>query len=354
MAANIANVVSRSFVIFDLEQQLAELRLKYGEKHQIVMQLKDYIDKMTNDLTVMSLPFVEAIGPASVKIIEQAQVPFIPVGHSKRMTVVLAFFMSICAGIMLTFGFEYLDHTFKSPKDVETFLNLPLLGSIQKKGFKDNILIDYSRCITAFSQSYQNISDQIYLLLKDKRLKSILITAASPSDGSSTIIANLSNYLSNKAGHKVIVVDTNLRSPTIHKIFNLSDTTGLANVLENKIPLNNAIYQISSNLAVLPAGNTALNPVTLLESSMMHDVIKTIHNTYEVVIVDYANLSNIKEVYALSSYLDGIVLVVNEGKTRHHVIKTLIAPFRQKKANLIGVILNKRNYVVPRLLYERI
>lgn len=351
MAANIANVISRSYVIFDLEQQLAELRLKFGDKHQVVMQLNDNIKEMTNNLTVTS--FADVIGPASVKIIEQAQIPFMPTGKSKHFTLLLAFFMSLFLGVMLTFGFEYIDHTFKSPQDVETFLNLPLLGAIPKKGFIENTLIDDTKRVSALTQSYQNLSDQVYLLIKDKHLKSIIITASSPSDGSTTITANLCNFLSNKAGHNVIVIDANLRSPTVHKVFNLPDTDGLSSVLEGKVSLDKAIQQVSPNLAVLPAGKTSLNPITLFDSSMMHNLIKTVKDKYEIIVIDYANLNNIKEVYALSARLDGIVLVVNENKTRHQVIKTLITPFKQKKSNIIGVILNNRTFAVPRLLYER-
>lgn len=80
------------------------------------------------------------------------------------------------------------------------------------------ILIKDTKRSNIHHSPYQNISDQIYLLMKDKNLKSILITAASPMEGSTTIIANLANYLSNVSGHKTIIIDANLRSPSIHKI----------------------------------------------------------------------------------------------------------------------------------------
>lgn len=88
-AAIIANVVSRSYVIFDLEQQMSELQLQYGDKHPIVMQLRDNINKMIQNLSGEPLPAVDAIGPASVKIIEQAQVPLYPTGTSKQIVIFL-------------------------------------------------------------------------------------------------------------------------------------------------------------------------------------------------------------------------------------------------------------------------
>src|SRR3990167_5819541 len=89
-AAEIANVISRSFVIFDLVQQLAETELQYGDKHPIVIQLKNNIDKMANNLTGKILPDIEAIGPPTVKIIEQAEVPLEPSGTNKITILLLA------------------------------------------------------------------------------------------------------------------------------------------------------------------------------------------------------------------------------------------------------------------------
>lgn len=355
VAAKIANVVSRSYVIYDLEQQMAELQLKFGERHPTVVQLKDNIDKMTKNLTGKVLDSnIEAIGPASVKVIEQAKVPLDPAGINKQKAVFLAFFLSVFLGVLLAFGFEYIDHTFKSPQDVEAFLNLPLLGSIPRKGFKDKKLIKTSKQIKAFSPAYQNLSDQIYLLMKDKNLKSILITASSPSDGSTTIIANLANFLSNKAGHKVMVIDANLRAPALHKIFNIPENTGLANVLEDQVSLEKAVHNLGPNLTILPAGNTSLNPTPLLDSVRMANVINVSREKYEVVLVDYANLKSFKDAHVLCPYLDGIVLVINEGKTRRHVIKSLLAPLKHKKANLIGVVLKNRTYAIPKIIYERL
>lgn len=266
----------------------------------------------------------------------------------------LAISMSLFLGVILAFGFEYIDHTFKSPQDVETFLNLPLLGCIPKKGFRDGVLIKDSKRNASLLQPYQNLSDQLYLLMKDKNLKSVLITAASPSDGSSSITANIANFLSNKAGHKVMVIDVNLRSPSkINRLFNISENGGLANVLEGKIPLEKAVRVISSNLTVLPSGSTSLNPTPLLDSTSMLNVMKIAKEEYEFVLVDYASLKNFKDACVLSPHLDGVALVINEGKTRHHTIKTLISPLKHKKANLIGVVLKNRTYAIPKMIYER-
>ncbi len=351
-SALIANVVSRSYVIFDLEQQLAELQMQYGEKHQFVIQLRDNIDTMTRNLTGAKLSDIEAIGPASVKIVEQAQAPFEPKGHSKWLTLALAFFMSIFLGTMLTFGFEYIDQTFKSPVDVEAFFNYPVLGSIPKTGKKDKVFIRDIKQTTAYVQAYRDLSDQIYLLMKNNNLKSILITAVSPLERSSAIVANICTYLSEKAGHKVFVIDANLRSPALHKIFNVSSNPGLSGILEGKVGLSQAAQRHGQGLTILPAGETFLNPAILLHAEKVVEVIKEARESSEVVFIDYANLKNIKDISFVSAHVDGILLVVNEGQTRRHVIKALINPLEQRKTNIIGVILNNRTFAIPKILYR--
>ena len=151
-----------------------------------------------------------------------------------------------------------------------------------------------------------------------------------------------------------MVIDANLKAPAIHKVFNISDNTGLANVLEGKISWEKAAHDLGPNLTVLPAGNTSLNPTPLLDSTRMVNVIKAVKEKYELVFIDYANLRSFKDACVLSPYIDGIILVVSEGKTRHHTIKPLLAPLKHKKANLLGVILKNRTYAIPKMIYERL
>lgn len=338
-AALIANIVSRSYVIFDLEQQLSEMQMKYGDKNLIVMQLKDNIEKMTKSLNGKPLPDVEAIGPASVKIIEQASVPLKPADLSKLLILILAFFMSLFLGVVLAFLFEFTDQTFKSPQEAEEFLNMPFLGSISKN---------------ARPESYQGLSEQIYLLMRDRNLKSLLITAALPQEGVTTIITNVARYISKKAGLKVLIIDANFRDPSIHTVFNTTNNKGLADVIMDKLSFGEVVADLSSNLSVLTTGKTELNPITILESNRMIDIVKGLKENYDLVLIDCPNLREYKDAAMLSLCSDAVAVVVNEGKARRQVVKAVILPLEQKKANLIGVILNNRTFPIPETIYKRV
>ena len=338
-AAVIANTVSRAYVIFDLEQQLADMQIKYGEKNLAVTQLKDNIDKMIKSLNGQPLPDVEAIGPASVKIIEQASVPLKPAGIPKRLTFVLAIFMAVFLSIMLAFMFEYLDQTFKSTQDIEKTLNIPCLGSIPKNMDKE---------------SYRHLSDQIYLMLKDKNIKVILMTSADKCEGATTVIANVGTYLATVSHDKTLLIDANLRNPALHEKLNIKNAIGLGNILEEKTTFDSAVKEISAKLSVLTAGNTALNPVMLLNSHKMADLTKAVRGKYGVVIINAPSPILFKDAFPIASLADGVCLVICEGKDRRQAVKFVLTSLVDKKANVLGAILTGKTFIVPKAIYDRV
>ena len=335
-AAILANVISRSYIIFDLEQQLAELALKYGEKHTTYIQMKDNIDKMAKNLTGETLPNIEAIGPATVKVVEQAQLPLKSVGPSSVLILLLAVFMSLFLAVMLAFTFEYLDQTFKSPQDIETYLGVPFLGSIPQN--MDVFL-------------HLALADQVYLLMKNKGIKSVLVVSALAGEGVTSTVASLGKYLSKAAHRKVLIIDANLRLPGIPAKFDLVGAHGLADILEGRGTLGSLVKDMGNNLSVLTAGKTTMNPLTLLDSPTMQEIIRQARDSYDIVLIDGPELNLYKDSVVLSRYSEGVMLVIDEGKTRKQVVKAAVEPVAAK---VIGAVLNNRTFVIPKVIYDRI
>lgn len=337
-AAVLANVVSRSYIIFDLEQQLAELQLKYGEKHLSVLQLQDNIAKLTKGLNGEPLPDAEAIGPASVKVIEQAQVPIRPDGMPKTVTVVLAFFMSIFLGVMLAFTFEYMDQTFKSPQEVEQVLGLPYLGSIPSHPKAKN---------------FEVIDEQLLLLARDKGLKTLLFTSAVYEPENQDVVQKIGRAIGEKENLRVLVIDANFRKLTMKKITSQQSAPGLIDVIEEKVTMEKSMQTISKNLAVISSGKTELNPITILDSSRMEQILKDATNQFDLILIDAPDLAK-RESVMLSSHVDGVILLINENKTRKQVVQAMISPLKAKRARILGVILNNRTFSIPSAIYERV
>ncbi|HOW43236.1 MAG TPA: cellulose synthase operon protein YhjQ/BcsQ [Candidatus Omnitrophota bacterium] len=347
IAAAVANVVSRAYILFDLEQQVAELQTKYGDKHSTVVQIQESISKIEQrERPKEKMLFggqllpndVDAIGPASVKVIEQALPPLRPVGPSGGLIIILAIFMSLFLGGMLAFMFEYMDQTFKSPQEVERYLALPSLGFIPKKGK---------------SRSFDTLAEQILLISKDKNLKSLLFTTAAYGEDAADIVVNLGRSLAEKWGLKVLVVDANFRQLTLKKFENKQkeNAPGLVDVIEEKVTFEKTVQTISKNLALLPAGKTELNPVTVLDSNRMNTLLADVVRSYDLVLISAPDLTH-RDSILLCSQVDGVLLVVDEGKTRKQVVRNALFPLAEKKANIMGIILNNRTFFIPRAIYN--
>ena len=373
-AALIANVVSRAYVIFDLEQQLAELKLKYGEKHPTVNLIEDSIAQLQGALDGQPIDDIKAIGPASVKIMEQASVAIEPAGTPKALTFALAVMMSVFLAVTLAFVFEYADQTFKTPQDIKRFLNVPFIGSVARVRFGNNRLIKNSGKKSKYFQAYRDLSDQICLLFKNENMNSLLITSANSGEGSPKIVANAGYYLANTLQHTVLIIDANLRTSALSRLLKYVDTNGpavrprsplalskaegrvegLAAYLEGQATMEEIIQKSKDGPDVITAGFTSKNPVTLLESERMKELIKTAAQKYEIVLIDCANVRDFKDATVLSSLVDGTALTVNEGTTRRQVVQTACAQLKENNAKIKGVILNNRTFPIPGILYDRV
>lgn len=351
-----ANVISRSYVIFDLEQQMAELQLKYGEKHPVVMQLQDNIKEMEKSLSGKPLTNAEAIGPASVKIIEQATVPSSPIGKGGKLIFIAAFFASIFLGIILAFLFEYMDQTIKSARDLEVVLKLPLLGSIPKLRYRRELVVNCAlnkKLPKNYVRAFKDLADQLHLLMSTKSFKTIYIATSDSRDGEAAIIINLAFQLADH-GKRVLILDANFRGSTLVKAFKLAQGPGLADILTGAGATEDAVNLITPNLFVLPAGQTTLNPVTFIDSPKMRALLQDVKKKYDVVLISGSEIKTYQDGYLLAPLVDQLIIVTKEGQTRRQVIVQDINVLKERQAPILGTILDQRTYLIPKFIYERI
>ncbi len=355
-ASIMANVVSRSYVIFDIEQQIAELKLTYGEKNATIIRLRNYINTLEESLDGRQIPDIEAIGPASVKIVGQASYGrILPMKPGKNTALIIAILMSTILSTTLAYVFDYFDQTFKSPQDIETYLNVRYLGSISKRKSKDEILISHSDSMnTDYSKSSQNLSENIYLLLNDKDIKSLLIVDAEGSEETAAVIANIGIYLANKVNSRVLIIDANVRETSVKmsQVLNIDDSTGLTEVFDGQAAFEDAVQILGPNFSVLTSGKTLINPKTLLESDMLSDLIRETKENYDVVLINCADMKNYTDAAVLASLTNGIVLVINEGQIRRQIVENAIAPIKENNVNIVGAVINNRMHVIPEIIYK--
>ena len=351
-ATIIANVVSRSFVIFDIEQQIAMLQLTYGEKNETIIRLEKYIEKLEETLDGRILPDLEAMGPASVKIVTQAGMGIMmPMKPGKGAGIAIALIMGIVTGIMLAYGFEYFDHTFRSAQDIERFLKIPFLGSIPERRAKSQVLIKNTNPATKYTQSFQNLSNQIYLSIKNKNLKSLVLSDVEGSKEKVIIAANIGLSLS-LSGYSVLIIDADLRNPLLHNIFDVAESPGLGDVIEGKTPFEAAVITAGPNINILTSGGKILNPLSHLSSPAMSDMIEKVKGLYDVVLINCADIKNFTDAVILTSISDGFILVINDGKVKRQIVQYAIAPIEQKNIDIVGAIIANCRYVIPEIIYK--
>ncbi len=354
-AIKIANVLSRSYLVFDLEQQLAELQIKYGEKHPSILLLRHNIKKTKTELNGKKLDTLEALGSASVKIVEQARSTYIPVGKSKKFLLLVTFFVSIFVGLALIFFFDFMDHSFKTPEDIVNKLNIPFLGSIIKRKFRKHYLIKDTKKENKYTQFYDELSTEIYTFLASQKLKSIIMASFSINKKPAIAICNIGYLLSKRFEYKTLIIDADIRNPKIHRFFNLENEKGLADVIKGD--KGQYIIDIDENLSLLPAGQAKQDPINLLKKFDLEEILKNTgftKNNFNVILINSSNINDYKDVAILSIHVDGVALMINQGKERVQVVKNSIQSISNKRVKIIGGILCNRKFYIPKFLYKRI
>ncbi|MCK5177919.1 MAG: hypothetical protein KAR32_00180, partial [Candidatus Omnitrophica bacterium] len=275
----------------------------------------------------------------SVKIIEQAIVPFEPIGSSKMLVMLMACFMSIFLGFMLAFVFEYMDQTFKSEKEVENYLNLPFLGSNPAK---------------PRSKSVDGLAEQIQRIAKDKNIKTLLFATAGARENPKDLVANIGSALSEKGRNKILFIDSNFRHRPLKMFFGRSASgPGLVEVIEGKAILEKTVQTVGKNLSVLSIGETQLNPITVVDSTRMNALLNDAGHKYDLILISAPDLTQQVSVQ-LAAHVDGIILVVSEGTTRKQAAKYAITSLKKTKSTILGTILNNRTFPIPKFIYNRV
>lgn len=308
---------------------------------------------MDLNLSGAKLPDLEAIGTASVKIIEQATTDGIPVGKSKMLILILSLFVSGFLSLALALFFDMINQTFKSPDDILTNIGIPVLGSIPKRRLTDKPFVKDIVEPSRFSVFYEELADQIYTFMKTQNLKTILITSPIQRELNAEIVPNLGYLFSHLLHHKTLIIDCNLRNPVYNTLLGIKEEPGVANLINGESNIN-FIQKLDIDFEAISAGKTTMNPVTLMEKFDINEVLKDIKNDYEIVLLDCTNLRNFNDIAMLAPRADGVIIVVNEGKDRKQVVKSSLNPLKSNKANIIGGILNNRTFKIPEVIYKRI
>jgi succinoglycan biosynthesis transport protein ExoP len=316
---------------------------------------------------------LRGLNASNISIIDKAEIPMSPVSPNKRNSLLMALFIGLFGGVGLAFLFDYLDDTIKGPADVEKLTGLPSLGMIpflppegarKSKGYSSYLRNRYSYGKEAperehtlpevkeielinhldpdgpLSEDYRTVRTSILLSHADKPPKVIVFTSAMTQEGKTATVVNLGISFA-QLQERVLIVETDLRKPRLHRLFKLRNVNGLTGYLTGKVPLKDVIHKtFVENIWVVPSGPVPPNPAELLNSKKMKDMLEEASQIFDLVLLDSPPVLAVIDSVIISSIADGMVIVIRAGKTRRKPLLGAVEELRRARANVIGVVFN--------------
>jgi succinoglycan biosynthesis transport protein ExoP len=352
---------------------IAEKSVQYGILSQEVDTNKGLYEGLLERLKEAGV--TAGLKASNIRIVDPATVPYKPIAPNYPLNLGLAAFLGLGLGVSMAFLKEHLDQTIRYSEDVFHFLGVPVLGFIptfralngkKQKGIAraDRELIfgmagsraveggalieDHSRHDlgihngSAFSEAFRELRTSVILSASGRFANSILVTSAQPGEGKTTVAVNLAFSLA-QLGKPVLLVDADMRRPSIQKYFPESGSQ-LSSYLAGQGAWQQMVFPTPiSRLHVLHCGPIPENPSELLSSDRMRALIQESMATYRFVILDSPPLLNRADSRILGSMVGATILVVKGGETPRQVVQYAESQARSVGTNLIGVVLNNRD-----------
>tara|TARA_B100001250_G_scaffold206644_2_gene177380 strand:+ start:2550 stop:4889 length:2340 start_codon:yes stop_codon:yes gene_type:complete len=337
------------------EKQMELARL--DRDNEILNQGYSYLRQKLEDA---KLNVIVQVGDAS--LLDLGRTPTRPVGPNHKKNILLGMFLGVFLGIVLAIIIEFVDNTLKTIDEIEKY-NLSVLGIIPSISSRksDSELKLFSPNSKFYSKSSNNLKRRLitredpkspvseayrslrtnFLYSTENDIKSILVSSAGPGEGKTTTVANLAITYAN-LGKRTLLVDTDLRRPVVHKVFNLERDPGVTNYLSSQTENYKDLVKKTdiSNLSVITSGIIPPNPSEMLGSKRMIQLVKLLEEDWDMVLFDSPPLVAVTDANMLSKEIDQIALVVKVGQTDKKAFHHTITNLKNINAPLCGIIMN--------------
>lgn len=305
----------------------------------------------------------------NIRVIERASLPKKPVGPKRVLMIMLAFMVSLGGSFGIVVFLEYIDNSIKSVDDVSRYVQLPSLGVIpticERSGrslsgkkkvdaktiagrrqlleagrdFKPGQLMAMESRSTA-AEAYRALRTSVLLSSAGRPPKTVLVTSSQPGEGKTTTCVNIAISLA-QLGASVLVIDSDMRKPTVHKVFGVDYLQGLSTFLSRNVEVDGLIQKLPvRNLSLLPCGPIPPNPAELISSERMKEMLATLGEQYDHILIDSPPLMNVTDPVILSTMVEGVILVVHGGKSSRDLVRRSRQELLGVGAKIFGVVLN--------------
>ncbi len=303
------------------------------------------------------------------RIIEAARVPTRPSEPNIPRNLLFATVLGVVSGVGLAFVLENMDNSVRTPEQAQAISGLPSLGMIPMgskaanagaygkrlalTSSKDVIeTVTQIRPQSQMAESYRALRTSLLLSNLGAPPKVIMVTSARPQEGKTTTSLNTAIVLAQK-GVRVLLIDADLRRPSIHKTLGMGPRSGLSNLLTGSATLQQTITTspILPNLFIMPAGTPPPNPAELLASFNMRDLIVELREQYDHIVIDTPPTLSVTDAVVLSPRADATILVIRSGQTTKQALRRARDILVQVNAHVAGVLLNAVDLTSPDYYY---
>jgi tyrosine-protein kinase Etk/Wzc len=335
----------------EMESTMTDLRAQVemdAETFQLVLS-QLYQARITDQAAA---PYVEVLDPA------QGVIPIQPRG---RVNVFLGGLLGLILGVGAAFFLEYLDRTVRTSSDVESLLGIPVLGVIPRlRRLDDEIdgagqmagrglpLVVAMDPLDPAAEAYRNLRmNLMFMSTDDEPIRTVLFSSPGPSEGKSTTAVNFAVMLAQQ-GQRVLMIDADLRRPSLHRALDVLREPGLTNLLIGDAqPRETVRPNVLPNLDFLPSGPFPPNPSELLNSKTMVRILEEFEGRYDQIIIDSPPVLAVTDAAILAVHTDGAVLVLRSGETEQRAAERSVDQLRRLGVRVFGAVLNEVSAANP-------
>jgi succinoglycan biosynthesis transport protein ExoP len=286
----------------------------------------------------------ENIPATNIRIVYPALIPEVPIYPRKSRTLMLASVFGLFLGVGLALVLESLDTTIKTPEDVEDFLEIPSLAMIPhietsaNPGESPELVVFHDHQPLS-SEAYRVLRTSILFSSPGQAPRSLLITSTLPMEGKTLTTANLATAIA-KAEGDLLLIDADMRRPTLHQLLNVPREPGLSNFLVGETDELPVVATLVPHLFLIPAGAIPPNPSELLGSERMQELLNRSQERFVRTVLDSPPLVSVTDAAILSTLADGVLLVIKAEHVPRKAVRDTVNHLLEIHAHLLGAVLN--------------
>lgn len=351
--AGIGNdVVAAESKVDTIELSLKKLRERLNKVNRLEMKMEDLIRVRDADKELYQsylARFKETaeekdLQRSEAKVLSKAEIPIIPSWPKNKLIVAVFLLLGVMFGTILALILEYLDNVVRTAEEVEKITGYSVIGMIPEMSKKFNIY-EYvlDKLTSVYAESLRSVNTAVNFSNPDNPPKSILITSSTPQEGKSVFSISYAKLLAN-SGKKVLLIDCDLRKPTVHTAFETSKTLGLGDLIIGDASFEDVVsIDERSSVHYIRSFENTPNSQEILASDKMKEFIESAKKIYDVIVMDSPPVMAITDSIILSKIADSTIFIIRWEKTPKNIVKNSIKLLNNSKVKLSGTVLSRVN-----------